>query len=154
MEWILLIVAIIVIVMILLIKTKKIQGIDTNSKYYSKKPLSDSEQVLYHRLKEALPQNEILAQVSFSRFIYTKGSDQKENLSLNNRSRQKVIDFLICKPDFSIEAAIELDDSTHIQQKDEERDKILNSAGLRIIRWNVKNMPSKEEITATFGNKT
>lgn len=149
MEWLLIAIAILVIAIIFL----KMAG-NSNTKnpaksqYYSKKPLSPPEQVLYYKLKEALPNYEILAQVSFSRFIYTKGGNQKDNKSLNNQARQKVIDFLICKKDFEIIAAIELDDSTHIEEKDNERDKILNSAGIKIIRWNVKKMPSNEEINA------
>lgn len=60
------------------------------------------------------------------------------------------LDFLICQKDSSIIAAIELDDKTHNQESrkeaDTKKDKALESANIRIIRWNVKAIPDSEEI--------
>jgi len=59
-------------------------------------------------------------------------------------------DFVICNKDASVLAVIELDDATHNsktrQQADNKKDKAISSAGLRIIRWNVKSMPDEQTI--------
>ena len=54
-------------------------------------------------------------------------------------------DFVICKKDSNIVAVIELDDATH-QRKDRQiadakKDKALNAADIKIIRWQVKSIP-------------
>lgn len=120
--------------------------------FEAKKPLSNPEQILYHRLTQALPDKVILAQVSFSRFLRTKGGSKKENWRQFSKARQKVADYLICEKDFTIRIAIELDDSTHKKEKDERRDKYLASAGIKTVRWNVKNLPSKEQIQEAIKN--
>lgn len=60
------------------------------------------------------------------------------------------LDFIICHKDSSIIAAIELDDKTHDKESrkeaDAKKDKALESANIRIIRWNVKAMPDPAEI--------
>jgi hypothetical protein len=111
-----------------------------------KKPLSDPEQILFHRLVQALPENVVLAQVSFSRFLRATGGNRKENWGEFATIKQKVADYLICKKDFSVVAAIELDDSKHNAERDKKRDQTLKEAGLKTIRWNVKNLPNVQEI--------
>lgn len=120
--------------------------------YYAKKPLSKPEQALYFRLIEALPDNMVLAQVQLSRIMGVKKGHKFHEW--NNRINRMSADFVICQKDASINAVIELDDSSHNQEKrkeaDAKKDRALTAAGIRIIRWNVKDMPSKEEIKATF----
>lgn len=126
------------------IKTKK------NSKFFPKKPLSEPEQILYWKLRKALPEHVVLAQVSFSRFLYTKGATAKDNFWRSARARQKVADFVVCDKTFRMLAVIELDDSTHSKEKDKIRDEILKEAGFRTVRWNVNKMPTEEEIQKTI----
>jgi len=130
----------------LLILISKILEKKTNSIFKQKRPLSPPEQALYWKLKKSLPNHEILPQVSFSRFIYANGGSKKNNFSKFNTARQKTIDFLICDKSFQIIVAIELDDKSHNKEKDKKRDEILKEANISIIRFNVKNMPSEEEI--------
>ena len=76
--------------------------------FVERKPLTRVEQILYYRLVQTLPDQVVLAQVSLSRFLRVrKGSTWAE---WHNRISQKSIDFLVCERDFSIVAAIELDD--------------------------------------------
>jgi len=67
-----------------------------------------------------------------------------------NKINRMTVDFLVCKKDFSIVAAVELDDSSHNserrQEADDKKNKALQSAGIRIIRWNVKNVPDTDKI--------
>lgn len=49
---------------------------------------------------------------------------------------QKVADFVICKPDLTMIAIIELDDRSHIgkEEKDRQRDSIVRQIGLMPLR--------------------
>jgi len=122
------------------------QQSENKSKFFPKRPLTEPEQIFYWKLRKALPEHVVLAQVSFSRFLYTKGATAKNNFWRFAQGRQKVADFVICDKSFYIVAIVELDDSSHSTDKDKIRDTILKEAGLHIIRWNVKNMPSDEDI--------
>lgn len=126
-------------------KNKKL----SKSKYYAKRPLTQPEQTMYWKLIKALPEYVVLAQVSFSSFIYAKGDLSKENYIKFNKIKQKRADFMICSKDFKIIAVIEVDDSSHDKEKDEKRDKALMEAGVKTIRWHVKNLPAGEEIKKT-----
>lgn len=118
--------------------------------FYPKKPLSNPEQVLYFRLREALPDHIVLAQVQLSRFLGVKKGHNFQ--SWLNRINRMSADFVICAKDASIVAVIELDDSSHDRSDrvatDGKKDKVLESAGLRLLRWNVKSIPDVAGIRA------
>jgi hypothetical protein len=150
MKWIIAItacIAMIGIILGLLLKKKN------KAKLTAIRPLSTPEQILYFRLAEALPDHIVLAQVAFSRFLKASGGSKKENWSKFGTIRQKVADYVICKKDFSIEAVIELDDSSHNKFNDEKRDETLKQAGINSIRWNVKNLPNAQQIAVAVGYK-
>ena len=114
---------------------------------YAKKILTQPEQVLYHRLVKSLPNHDIFAQVQLSRALgVKKGFSFHE---WNNRINRMSLDFVVCTKDSSIVTAIELDDSTHERKDridtDNKKQKALDAAGIRLVRWNVKNLP--DEIT-------
>lgn len=120
--------------------------------FYIKRPLSQPEQVLYHRLIRALPDHIILAQVQVSRVLgVKKGSNFQE---WNNRINRLSYDFVICGKDASVIAAIELDDKSHEAaaraKTDAKKDKASADAGLRLVRWHVKAMPNEEAIRSEF----
>lgn len=110
-------------------------------RYRAKRVMSAPEQVAFHRLVKALPGRHVLPQVSFSRFLATA-----DGRGAFNAVRQKVADFAICGPDFSVISVVELDDSTHSKERDDRRDEILQSAGIQVVRWHVKRIPTEEEI--------
>ena len=116
------------------------------------KPLSDPEQSLYWRLREAMPNSVILAQVSVSRFVVPESHDVSARKALFNQISQKSVDFLVCLPDFTIIAAVELDDSTHQRMRDARRDAIFRSASVPLVRFNVREIPGAEELRALFTN--
>lgn len=124
------------------------------SKFFPRKPLTEPEQILYWKLQKALPDHVILAQVSFSRFLYAKGASYKNNFGKFAQARQKVADYLICNKSFYIIAIIELDDASHNEKKDKIRDEIIKEAGLKIIRWKVEKLPTEEEIQKTISLST
>ena len=92
---------------------------DTVIPYISKTPLTPTEVIFYHRLKEALPEFIVLAQVQLSSFIKVDTSRvRSENyLQWFNPIAQQSVDFLVCDYNFAIIAAIELDDKSHTREK-------------------------------------
>ena len=117
-------------------------------KLFSRKPLTNHEHLLFHLLRGALPDYEILAQVPFNRFLVTKTKGDSDK-DINRRfgfMRHKIADFLICEKNFSIVAAVELDDQTYDPVRAEKRDRLFSEAGIPTIRWNTKSMPTVQEI--------
>lgn len=117
------------------------------------RPLTSVEQVLYYRLVQALPQYVVLAQVPMSRFLRVrKGRPFREWM---NRIGQKSVDYLVCKPDFSIVAAIELDDRSHDRidriEADLTKNRALAGAGVPLVRWHVSALPDFDAIRIMIG---
>src|SRR4051812_4861762 len=79
--------------------------------YYSKRPLSPPEQVLYFRLVKALPEHIVLAQVQLSRFLGVKKGHSAQ--AWLNRINRMSADFVVCQKDATVVAVIELDDVSH-----------------------------------------
>jgi len=120
--------------------------------FYAKRPLSDVEQVLYWRLLKALPDHIVLAQVGMSRLVGVKKGHKAAAWA--NRIDRKSLDFVVCRKNAEIVAAIELDDASHqhAQRKhaDATKDRALAAAGIRIIRWHAKSLPDDGEIRLAF----
>ena len=120
--------------------------------YFSKKPLTKTETIFYQRLVEALPDYVVLAQVQLSRFV----DFDKSRMHINEKYKwlqpiaYQSVDFLICHKDFSIVAAIELDDKSHASgsamNRDEKKSANLAAAKIPLIRWHAERMPLHEEI--------
>ena len=123
--------------------------------YYARKPLSQPEQVLYHRLINALPEHIVLAQVQVSRVLGVKKGFNFHQW--NNRINRLSYDFVVCGKDATVLAVIELDDKSHEraerQEADRKKERATEAAGLRIIRWNVKSLPDQAEIQAVLSLK-
>jgi very-short-patch-repair endonuclease len=152
LNWIIPIV--VVLIALFYIVQRKSLKINEDCPYYAKKPLSQPEQVLYFRLIDSLPEYIILAQVQLSRLLgVKKGHNFYE---WNNKINRMSCDFVVCRKDSSIVAVIELDDKTHQkperQKADEKKDKALTAANVKIIRWNVKELPNSEKIKTEIKN--
>ncbi|MFC5399044.1 DUF2726 domain-containing protein [Undibacterium jejuense] len=120
--------------------------------YYVKRPMGAAEQVLYFRLIKALPDYIVLAQVNMARVLNIKPSADFHEW--NNRINRLSFDFVVCNRDFSVVAAIELDDASqhnfYQQDADAKKNKACKDAELRLIRWHVKLLPEEEAIQAAF----
>jgi hypothetical protein len=146
---------IVVAIIVAFAATKAKSGIESAEEFwpfYAKKPLSQPEQVLYFRLKSVLPEHIVLAQVQLSRILgVRKGHNFR---AWYNRINRMSVDFLVCKQDSTIAAAIELDDSSHNrydrQIADAKKDKALTSVSVRIIRRQAKKLPNETEIKQTL----
>jgi very-short-patch-repair endonuclease len=113
-----------------------------------KDPLSRPEQVLYWRLRDACPSHVILAQVAIAQLLEVERVTNRQ--AIFNRYRQLVADFVICTPAFNVVAVIELDDRSHTTpgraDADERKSAALGAAGVPLLRFNVRNLPSTGEL--------
>lgn len=115
--------------------------------------LTGNEREFFSRLRQALPGRVVLVQVSLAALIQptaTRGS--KRHLMDFRRISQKRADFVVCDTKMNVLAVVELDDRTHNYAQDAIRDSYLASAGIRTIRYESKNKPSKEAIAAQFAS--
>lgn len=114
------------------------------------RPLKEQERIFYWRLRKVLPEQMILAQVFVSSFVRVeKGHDLR---AWFNRINRMTVDFLVCLPDGTIVAAIELDEATHeIDERlfvDARKAKVLESAGIKLLRFT--EIPSEVELHRIF----
>lgn len=154
MDWLLLVVVLFVIVAVALVVLKKrvAQGDDQPWPFVAKKPLTQPEQILYHRLVQALPERIVLAQVQLSRVLgVKKGVNFAE---WNNRINRMSLDFVVCAKDSTVIAAVELDDSSHEKtsrvRNDAKKERALSSAGISVLRWQARALPDEAAIRQAF----
>lgn len=109
-----------------------------------KRIITMNEQPTFMKLKEALPEHIILAQVAFSAFMTAQG------YATRNLFNRKVADFAVLDKSFNIVAIVELDDSSHKGKEDldAERDALIREAGFKVIRY--KRTPELAQIHADF----
>ena len=154
MGWafLLLIVAVVVAAIIVMNAKSHSGKSDAVWPFYAKKLLTQPEQILYFRLRNALPDHIILAQVQLSRFLGVKKGNNFH--SWNNRINRMSADFVVCNKDSSIVAVIELDDESHEREirkaADSKKNKALSYAGISIVRWQVKMLPDESKIQASI----
>ena len=120
--------------------------------FAEQKPLTRVEQVLYYRLVQTLPEHVVLAQVPLSRFLRVRKG--RTWMEWHNRISQKSIDYLVCERDFSIVAAIELDDKSHDSANrsvaDATKARALAAAQVPLVRWRATALPDVETIRAVI----
>lgn len=123
--------------------------------YSNKKPLTPTEALFYARLVEALPECVVLPQVQLSSFIRVdRFIAGKKFYEFFNPIAQQSVDYLICLKDFTVVAAVELDDKSHAsviaQQRDIKKTNNLKAADVPLLRWHAESMPTADQIRAEF----
>lgn len=154
MFFLILILLIVVVIVILALakKGKNTEGKTSNAlPYFRKKTLlNEKEQVLFHRLIEAMPTCYVMTQVRLADIVGIKKSDNRQ--SWFNKIQNKSVDFVICDKAFVVLACIELDGKTHAQEDrqkaDGNKDEALKAASIPILRIEASKIPSAEEIKA------
>lgn len=111
-----------------------------NGTIKSRAPVTKYEQPMYFRLREAFPDDIVLAQVAFSALLTTR------DRATRNTFDRKVTDFVLCDKAFQVKAIIELDDSSHHGREavDMKREALLTQAGYRVLRF--KRVPDIEVV--------
>lgn len=125
-----------------------------SSAYYAVKPLTKTEQAFYRLLTHSLPGHIILAQVDIKRIVRTRRGKHRTNF---NRIAQLSLDFVICRQDFSVIAAVELDDRSHDGAKqrarDAKKDEVMKAIDVRLVRFDVRRYPSESDVReSVLGN--
>ena len=105
------------------------------------------EQPMYFRLKDAFPDDVILAQVAFSALVTAN------ERSIRNTFDRKYADFVICTKSFIVKAVVELDDATHDgrEMEDAQRAAILEQAGYKVLRY--REVPDIEQLRKDIEEK-
>lgn len=133
----------------------RLEGMKEAPPYFRRSTLlNEKEQVLFHRLIEALPDHYIMAQVRLADIV---GVDKCKNyMAWFNKISRKSVDFVVCEKSFEVVACIELDGSTHDQEErqkaDGDKEEVLNAAGIPLVRISVSELPSSKEIEALLEN--
>jgi very-short-patch-repair endonuclease len=121
-----------------------------------RKPLSNAEQMLYFRLRKALPDHIVLVHVHLSRILSVKKGSNF--VAWNNRISRLSGDFVVCTKDGSIAAVIEVDDSSHHTEArriaDAKKERALRAAGVRLLRWQARDLPDEAAILAELLPRT
>jgi len=114
--------------------------------------LSDPERLLYGRLVRALPGHIVLAKVAMSQLLDFEEPASGKSPSRANQLRQWVADFVVCAPDFSAAAIIELDRRAQQREAQRTRDAwksaLLQAAGIRVFRVPVADIPHESDLKA------
>ncbi|WP_150553565.1 DUF2726 domain-containing protein [Pandoraea soli] len=128
-------------------KVRGVGGTIDASAYYAVKPLTATEQAFFRLIESSLPGHVVLAQVDIKRIVRTKRNKRHEHF---NRVAQLSLDYVICRRDFSVVAAIELDDPSHDRQRqrtrDEKKNAVMRAIGVRLVRFDVRRYPSESEV--------
>lgn len=122
-----------------------------NAPYFQKKTLlNEKEQVLFHRLIEAMPNYYVFTQVRLADIVGIKKCENWQ--AWFNKVSRKSVDFVICNKALAVRVCIELDGKTHEnadrQKADNDKDEALKAAGIPIVRIEANKIPSVEEIKA------
>lgn len=116
--------------------------------YRGTNPLTEAEQVLYFKIREAVPECIILAQVALPALVRVQ-SDKNYKAAFN-RIASKYVDFVVCLPDFTVVTVIELDDKSHTRpdrvRADTTKENALRLAGHPLLRFKVQSMPTVEQL--------
>ena len=109
--------------------------------------LTDNEIEFHERLCAAVPEFQVLVQVSMGALIEPDVPGGSGNwLSIRSRFAQKVVDFVVIDEDRQVLALIELDDATHDRRRDAERDAITALAGYTTLRYESRAKPDVDTL--------
>ena len=122
--------------------------------YGARKLFSPTEAAFFKALQEATaPQFIPLAKVRVADLLNARGSGGAWRRAFN-RIQSKHVDFVLCRPDLSVECAIELDDSSHAAESRGDRDDFLNQAfkgaGIPLHRVKARSSYSAADIRAVL----
>ena len=144
--------AVIVGAVLFYLQKKSATGVDGPWPFYSRKPLSVAEQILYFKLLKALPERIVLCQVALSRLLGVKKGHNFR--AWQNRIDRMTADFVVCSKDSTVIAVIELDDATHDfdrrRDADAKKNKAFEAAGIRVVRWQAKTLPDEGTIRSAL----
>lgn len=109
--------------------------------------LNDAEQILFHRLCEAMPNMRIFAQVGVAQLAQLRGRQEARRLK---QMMGRGVDFVVCGTDFNIVAAIELawpTDEGNENSPEEQKRQALQSLGIPLIVYRPNELPDADTLS-------
>ncbi len=91
--------------------------------------LNDAEHDFYRRLRHALPEYQILPQVSLAALMHPTQGGRSGKAAQDRISKARVDYVIAARTDLSVLALVELDDTTPVDGRDAEQDQLTASAG-------------------------
>jgi hypothetical protein len=128
--------------------------------YVGRPVMTDNERVFHATLKSALPDErwELWPQVSMLAFVAPADENARNSKDESRRKRfwsdfgrisQQRVDWIAARDGVAV-CVIELDDRTHVAEKDRQRDAIVAAAGLPTLRYQSADKPQAQRIRATL----
>jgi hypothetical protein len=126
----------------------------TPSRLYPRRALTDVEMSVFSRLLKALPGYVVLPKITYDHFLEARDGSLSENTSLRNRAAGHLADFLVCDKKLYVLLVCQIEDGTQIPARIQEREKMLQKSGLRLLRWNVAQPPDPATLLNTVETLT
>jgi hypothetical protein len=115
--------------------------------YKARRILTDNEIHFAGLLRQAVPEYQVLPQVSFGAFLEVKGAlGASAATTAFNKISSKRADFVVCDNRFEVLCIVELDDRTHDSDKDAKRDSYTSAAGLQTLRFQSRSKPQPDAL--------
>lgn len=121
----------------------------TPARLYQRAPLNATQTAVFARLLKALPGYVVLPKITYDHFLEARDGSSSENTSLQNRAGQQLADFLICDKKLRVLLVCQIEDGSHLPARIQERQKMLEKAGLRLLRWNIEQAPDPDKLLKT-----
>ncbi len=112
--------------------------------------MTANELEFFLRLTRALTDLHVFPQVAISALIAPSHPDGKKRMAAFRQISQKRVDWAIYSSDMKLICVVELDDRTHDSAKDAARDAMLDTAGIKTIRWHSRKKPTVVEIRTSI----
>lgn len=111
------------------------------ARLYPRRTLNDTQMSVFSRLLKALPGYVVLPKITYDHFLEARDGSPSENTSLQNRAAAHLADFLVCDRKLHALLVCQLEDGTQVPARIQEREKMLQRSGLRLLRWKVDQPP-------------
>ena len=113
--------------------------------YRAKPLLTPATREAYTRLRAALPDRLIFAEVKVAQFLDAQGPAYQ-------RIKELAADFVICDSTGKVTAVVEIDDRSHNKPsqraRDAKKDQACKSAGINVHRWQATKLPTPTDMSA------
>lgn len=121
----------------------------TPARLYPAPLLQPAHKTIFSRLLKALPGYVVLPAIPYDQFLEARDGTASENTSLQNRAAQQRADFVVCDKKLNVLLVCQVEDGTHLPARILEREKMLQRAGLRLLRWKIDQPPDPARLLNT-----
>lgn len=121
----------------------------TPARLYPGPVLPPAKKTVFSRLLQSLPGYVVLPGITYDQFLEARDGTPSENTSLQNRAAQQRADFVICDKKLNVLLVCQLEDDTVLPARIQEREKMLNKAGVRLLRWKIDQPPDPAKLLNT-----